>query len=83
MLTGPGPQWANGGDTGVERRGSETRGRSSGSGGMVRVRFTCTRVEVKLAKPCGMDGQKRWRTLQIVIKGNKQEDELSKERLSK
>ncbi|TNN38851.1 hypothetical protein EYF80_050993 [Liparis tanakae] len=42
MWTGPGPQWATGGDTAAVRLGSEASGRCRVTGGTVRVKFTCT-----------------------------------------
>lgn len=48
--TGPGPQWAMGGDTVIERLVSAARGKVSGSPGIVRVRFTCTACDLILAK---------------------------------
>ena len=53
MWTGPGPEWATGGDTVVERLGSEARGRRRGTGGTEIVRFTCTVLDAILLKPCG------------------------------
>lgn len=52
MWTGPGPQWASGGDTVAFRLGSEASGRLRVSGGNVRVQFTCTGQEAILLKPC-------------------------------
>lgn len=52
MWTGPGPQWASGGDTVAVRLGSEASGRLRVSGGNVRVQFTCTGQEAILLKPC-------------------------------
>lgn len=51
MLTGPGPQWATGGDTETERLGSEASGKLRVSPGTVNVRFTCTTLEAILHKP--------------------------------
>lgn len=51
MWTGPGPQWATGGDTVADRLGSEARGRRRVTGGTVRVKFTCTGLETILLKP--------------------------------
>lgn len=52
MWTGPGPQWAIGGDTVAVRLGSEASGRRKVIGGKVRVKFTCTGLEAILLKPC-------------------------------
>lgn len=52
MWTGPGPQWAIGGETVAVRLGSEASGRRRVTGGKVRVRFTCTGLEAILLKPC-------------------------------
>lgn len=51
MWTGPGPVWATGGDTVVLRLGSEASGKTRGTGGTVRVKFTCTGLEAILLKP--------------------------------
>ena len=51
MLTGPGPQWAIGGDTVAVSLGSEASGRRRVTGGTVRVKFTCTGLEDILLKP--------------------------------
>ena len=51
MCTGPGPQWASGGDTVVDSLGSEARGRCRVTGGTVRVKFTCTWLEAIRLKP--------------------------------
>uniref|UniRef100_A0A8C9V913 Uncharacterized protein n=1 Tax=Scleropages formosus TaxID=113540 RepID=A0A8C9V913_SCLFO len=45
ICTGPGPLWATGGATVTERLGSDTRGRSKGTGGTERARFTRTWVK--------------------------------------
>lgn len=51
MWTGPGPQWATGGDTVVDSLESEASGRCRVTGGTVKVKFTCTGLEAKLVKP--------------------------------
>lgn len=73
MLTGPGPQWAIGGDTVAVRLGSEASGRCRVTGGKVRVRFTCTGLEAILTKPCrerdvqGNEQLRQQRRLQRII----------------
>lgn len=57
-MTGPGPQWAIGGDTVAVRLGSEASGRRRVTGGKVRVMFICTGLEAILLKPC--TDQKMW-----------------------
>lgn len=59
MWTGPGPQWAIGGDTVTDRLGSEARGRRRVRGGRVRVKFTFTGLEAILLKP--WIEKERWR----------------------
>lgn len=72
MWTGPGPQWAIGGDTVAVRLGSAAKGRRRVTGGTVRVKFTCTGLEAILLKPWpekdiqGNEQLEHQRALQVI-----------------